>query len=249
MTAEPKNTQEKFPVYMEDQRRFFDELITTEWQTYQSQAWNLARQYEVDRIFERVSAQRILDVGCGCGYHDVLMAEKPGVGQVTGIDYSEQSVAVANREYPHPKVERHVANLFELPAGDYDLTVSFQVIEHLTDAVAFLRACARQVHAGGWVAAATPNRSRLLNRLLPLAGRAPVLADPQHFREYNAAEMRAMVAAAGLEWQTTFGYGLSFVVPKLRCEIVPQRYAAKLGGLVPGIADLLCVVARKPAQS
>src|SRR5262249_25274750 len=153
-----------------------------------SRDWELARQFEVGQLFGHVAPRRVLDVGCGCGYHDVLMAERPGVEEVTGVDYSERSVEVANREYPHPRVRRRVDNVFEMSPGSYDLAVSFQVIEHLTDPVAFLRACARQVREGGWVAAATPNRRRLMNRLLALAGRTPVLADPQHFREYTGDE-------------------------------------------------------------
>ena len=244
MNELPRNAQKKYPVFMEDQRRFFDELITTEWRTYQSRSWNLARQFEVDRIFEHVSARRVLDVGCGCGYHDVLMAEKPGVEQVTGFDCSEKSVEVANREYPHRNVERHVGNVFELAPGDYDLAVSFQVIEHLTDPVAFFKACARQVRPGGWVAAATPNRLRLQNRLLQVFGRAPILADPQHFLEYTIDELVAIGQQAGLVLHATFAYGASLVLPKLRWQVVPQTAACRIGYRWPSRADCFCVVFR-----
>ena len=244
MSQAPRNVQEKYPVYMEDQREFFDELITADWRIYQDRSWELIRQFEIDRLFEHVAPQRILDVGCGCGQQDVLMAEKPGVLHVTGIDYSQKSIEVANREYPHPKVERRSGDVFELPAGSYDLAVSFQVIEHLTDPVAFLEACARQVRPGGWVAAATPNRQRLQNRLLRALGRAPVLADPQHFREYTADELTALGRQAGLQPQASFAYSASLLLPKLRWQVVPQAVGCQLGYRLPAVADCFCVVFR-----
>jgi len=247
MTQAPRNTHEKFPVFMEDQRRFFDELITAEWRSYQDADWERVRRFEIEQHFARVTPRRVLDVGCGCGYHDVLMAERAGVEAVTGIDYSEKSVEVANREYPHPRVTRFVGDIHELPAADYDLVVSFQVIEHLTDPVAFLTACARQVRAGGWVAVATPNRRRLMNRLLALAGRSPVLADPQHFREYTSEETRSLFVSAGLEWVTVFSYGLSAYVPRFFRDLIPSRLPPRCGGWLPGIADVFCAVGRKPA--
>lgn len=235
-------TQDKYPVFMKNQRQFFDELITSEWETYLNSAWNAARQFEVDRLFERISPKRVLDIGCGCGYHDILMAQKTSVETVIGIDYSERSIETANREYPHSKIERYVADIFELSKGDFDLVVSFQVIEHLSDASAFLTACARQVRPGGWVAVATPNRKRLMNRLIAYAGYPPMLADPQHFHEYTTDELSRIGVKIGLSFKDSFGSGLSIVIPRLHWRLLPSRFGLRVGYWCPKLADCIYLV-------
>ena len=43
MTKSAPSTQEKYPEFLDDQRQFFDELITREWDTYQSPDWDRRR--------------------------------------------------------------------------------------------------------------------------------------------------------------------------------------------------------------
>jgi SAM-dependent methyltransferase len=232
--------------YQEDQRSFFDKLITGSWDSYHSPLWNEARRLEVAELFARLSPRTILDVGCGCGFHDVLMAEQEGVAHVEGIDYSARSIQVAQLEYPHPRVHRRVGDLFAEAPAQYDLVVSFQVIEHVRDQLGFLRACARQVRNGGWVAVATPNRLRLDNRIRLAFRREPVLIDPMHFRELSIAELRELGRAAGLESVASFAHGLSLTVPRVNRQIVPPRRRLGLGRHVPRIANQMCAVFRAP---
>jgi len=246
MKSKAKTTQERYSVLMEDQRKFFDELITNEWESYLNPAWDTIRKFEVDRIFERVSPRRILDVGCGCGYHDLLMAEKHGVERVVGIDYSKKSIETANRTYPHDKVTRYVADIFELQPSAFDMVVSFQVIEHIAEPVAFLKACIQQVQSGGWVVTATPNRNRLSNRFLSLFGKPPLLVDPQHFREFTVSELIQISFRIGLRFEASFGYGMSLVLPKLNWPILPQKIAFTLGYRITSLADCFCVIFRAP---
>lgn len=235
-------THARYPDYMEDQRVFFDELVTRDLDAYHDAAWDASRRSEVERLFALVAPSRVLDVGCGCGFHDVVMADRPGVEEVVGIDYSEKSVELAEREYSHPRVARRVADIFAMPPGRFDLAVSFQVIEHLTDPAGFLRACARQVRPGGWVAVATPNRRRVVNRLVPLLGRAPLLEDPQHFQEFTQAELQAIGESVGLRHHAAFGYGLTLFVPRLDRQVIPTPLGRRLGPQVPSVADRLCQV-------
>jgi SAM-dependent methyltransferase len=229
-----------------DQRSFFDELITGSWESYHDPLWDETRRLEVAELFARVSPRTVLDVGCGCGFHDILMAEQEGVDHVDGIDYSGRSVEVAQREYPHPRVHRRVADVFAESAVGYDLVVSFQVIEHLRDQIGFLRACARLVRSRGWIAVATPNRLRLDNRVRLACRRQPVLVDPMHFRELSHEELRALGCAADLEPVDSFGHGLSLTLPRLNRQIVPPRRGVRLGRRVPRIANQMCALFRAP---
>ena len=240
------STQEKYPDFLDDQREFFDELITREWETYQNPDWDRSRRFEVDCLFRLVSPRKILDVGCGCGFHDVLMAEKHGVEEILGIDYSEKSVEIANRVYPHPNVKREVTDIHKMPAGGgYDLVVSFQVIEHLSDSVAFLADCRRQAAPEGYVAVVTPNRMRLSNRVRVLAGRQPKLGDPQHYREYVVGELIALGNDVGLEYLDCFAYRLTLRIPKTGLSLLPVPASLRLGHFFFSLADCFCVVFRR----
>ena len=215
MKRKTKIAQERYPAFMEDQRKFFDELITKEWESYLNPAWDAIRKFEVDRLFECVSPSCILDVGCGCGYHDLLIVRYP-------------------------------ADIFELQTSAFDMVVSFQVIEHMVDPVAFLEACIQQVQSGGWVVTTTPNRNRLTNRFLSLFGRPQQLRDPQHFREFTVSELVKISAVTGLRLEASFGYGMSIKLPKLQRPNFPQKIALKLGYRIALFADCICVIFRAP---
>lgn len=244
--ARLKQLQEVHPDYQADQSKLFDAKIVADWPKYvHDPPWDAVRQFEVDRLFQLVSPHRILNVGCGCGYHDVLMARKPGVESVTGIDYSSVSVAKANEVYSHPSVNRQMVDLLAMQPDSFDMAVSFQVIEHVDDPRAFLAACARQVRSGGWVATLTPNSAKLYNRLRRLVGRPPALEDSWHFREYTIPELVEMGAESGLVYESSFGYMMTLPVPKTGWQLIPWRAGLTLGHMFPGIAHRFCVVMRK----
>jgi SAM-dependent methyltransferase len=175
----------------------------------------------------------------------VLIAEQPGVERVEGIDYSVNSIAVAEAEYGHPKVHRRVADIFQEPDSAFDLVVSFQVIEHLRDQVGFLAACARQARPGGHVAVATPNRLRLDNRVRIALRRQPTLVDLSHFRELSRADLVGLARAAGLRPVGAFGYGLSFTIPRLNRQIVPIAAGIRLGSWASPVANVSVMVFQK----
>lgn len=241
--AELGKTQKKYPTFLEDQSQFFDELITDEWASYINPLWDAMRTAQVDSLFHIIAPAKILDVGCGCGFHDRVMINMPGVESVVGIDYSQRSIEAADRAYPHERVTRRVGNVFDLPAeGAFDLAVSFQVIEHLSDPEGFLRACASQVRPGGWVAVVTPNRLRLANRLRLLVGRTPIVGDPQHFREYVPNDLVALGRLVGLTCVGRFGSGFSLVVPRGSFNPFWVRLAVNVGRRFPSLADCFGLV-------
>jgi 2-polyprenyl-3-methyl-5-hydroxy-6-metoxy-1,4-benzoquinol methylase len=194
-------------------------------------------------LLDLTSPRTILDVGCGCGFHDVAFAQPNFVERVDAIDYSSKSIERAEVSYPHPKVKRWVADLRELPVEtQYDLVASFQVIEHLDAPEDYLAMCARVCRPGGAVAIATPNLNRLHN-LVRLATLKPrILVDPQHFKEYTASDLERMARPFGLHRVGLFGYGLNglnFIdhwAYEKRC-LAGYKY--------PQIANVFCIVLRK----
>lgn len=97
----------------------------------------------------------LLDVGCGPGSITLDLASR--VGQVEGVDASEQAVAVAEAA----RVDAGVGNVVfrrgdatALPYDDatFDVAYAHQVLQHLVDPVAALREMRRVVRPGGIVA-------------------------------------------------------------------------------------------------
>ena len=97
---------------------------------------------------------RVLDAGCGGGGMPLSLAEE--VDQVVGIDPAERFQDAGVRL----GLERQLGNLhfaladgMALPfrSGSFDLVLSHAVIEHVSDALLYLRECARVLAPGGHV--------------------------------------------------------------------------------------------------
>jgi SAM-dependent methyltransferase len=135
----------------------------------------------------------VLDAGCGEGYGLALLRDA-GAARVLGVDLDGPTVAHVRRTYAarDPDIEVHEAELSSLPipTGTVDLTVSFQVIEHLHDIPAYLASLRRVTRPGGTLALATPNR-------LTFTPGSDTPVNPFHTREFTAAELRTELARAG----------------------------------------------------
>lgn len=234
---------------LEDQRQFFDELIVEEWDSYLNEEWDFSRRFEVTQILERLQPARVLDIGCGCGFHDVEFAARPFVQEVVGIDYSRESIRTANAAYPHSRVTRVVGDLLnDRPDAEFDLVVSFQVIEHLVSPEHYFRYAIAACRPGGAIVIVTPNVDRFDNRIRRWRKQPPAMIDPQHFHEYSIGELSALGAQHGLVVREHFGYGLqSLLMPRLTPK--DYRRATRWGSYVPRLANVIGVIFEKPATA
>ena len=237
--------------YTEDQREFFDKLITRDWDEYINEDWDRARQEELDKILSRVPLPRsVLDLGCGCGYHDLLFAQKKGIQKVVGVDYSEKSIERAEKEYPHPKVERHAADFlngkeFILSKGPFDLVASFQVIEHLSRPDEFMEVSAMFATNGGHVAIVTPNGKRLQNLWLRITGKPTEMIDPLHFREYGVGQLTELGQKWGLKVVSYFGRDIHLSHGGREIITAKGWVGSCLALMVPKLCDVIGVIFRK----
>jgi trans-aconitate methyltransferase len=235
---------ERYRTFVKDQRDFFDALITEDWGTYFSPEWDETRRYEIACLFEKVQPASILDVGCGCGFHDREMASYSFVTEIDAFDYSLKSVEQAEKSYPHPKVTRWVGDFArDAPRRRYDLVVSFQVFEHLSEPVRYLEYCGTATTAGGAVAIFTPNRLRLRNWQRMRQGFEAELLDPQHYKEYLVSEIFELGRQTGLLPQTYFGYGIG---SHSLVDRLSNRFRLRLGRAFYPLASGLCVILRSP---
>jgi SAM-dependent methyltransferase len=154
--------------------------------------WYRGRRRVLSRVIDGLDLPpraKILDAGCGSGRNMVEMAR---YGEVTGIELSPASVAVARARNVGDVVEGSVE---ELPFDDdsFDFAVCLDVIEHLDDDLRTLRELRRVIRPGG--------------RLLVTVPAYPSLWSSHdvvnhHRRRYTRASLLAVTREAG--WETTY---------------------------------------------
>jgi SAM-dependent methyltransferase len=136
---------------------------------------------------------RILDVGCGDGFHLDLLREygRPG-WHLAGVDLDERAVAAARErglDVRHGSVE-------DVTDGPYDLAFMIQTIEHVADPAAVLAATRALLAPGGRLVVVTDNTGSPDFRI---AGRRHWggFHFPRHFTLFNAASMRRLADRSG----------------------------------------------------
>ena len=109
-----------------------------------------------------LTGKRVVDIGCGGGILAESIAKKGAT--VTGIDLSEKALKVAELH----SLESGVAVRYELiaaeelaarEAGQYDVVTCMEMLEHVPDPAAIVKACATLVKPGGQVFFSTLNRN------------------------------------------------------------------------------------------
>ncbi len=121
-----------------------------------------ARRFGRDPLKPRpLAGLRLIDVGCGGG---LLCEPLARLGaQVTGIDAGERNVAIAKTHAAEGEldIDYRQASAENLAAAgeSFDIVLSMEVVEHVSDPAGFMAACARLVAPGGLLIAATLNRT------------------------------------------------------------------------------------------
>jgi 2-polyprenyl-6-hydroxyphenyl methylase/3-demethylubiquinone-9 3-methyltransferase len=161
--------------------------------------------------FKPLEGKSALDVGCGAG----LLAEPLARlgARVTAVDAAPELIAAAQL---HARgqgldIDYRVAAVEELD-GAFDLVTSLEVIEHVAEPRAFIRALAARLAPGGLMILSTPNRTAL-SRLLMVGLAETVGAIPKGTHDFDKfvtpEQLKAMVADAGLKCIDVEGIGWS----------------------------------------
>ena len=171
-----------------------------------------------------LAGRRVLDVGCGGGVLSDAMARRGA--HVLGIDLSAKALKVAQLhaleagteavEYREVSAESLAE---ELPAS-FDTVSCMEMLEHVPDPAAIVRACAALVKPGGWVFFSTLNRNPK-SFLFAIVGAEHVLnLLPKGTHEYarfiKPSELAQWCRDAGLELRATRG---------MTYNPITQRYA------------------------
>jgi SAM-dependent methyltransferase len=124
------------------------------------------------------------------------------VARVTGIDVDARAVELVQRELPAERfvVGDIVEGVADDERGRYGLVIAGEVLEHVPDADAFLRACTTLLDADGRLCVTVPNACCPKVGLRALAGRESV--HPDHRVYYGPRTLERTLAGAGLELES-----------------------------------------------
>lgn len=172
-----------------------------------------------------ISAQKIVDIGCGGGILSEALALQGG--EVTGIDLADEVLNVAKLHSLDSGVN---VNYRLIAAEDYaqqhpeqhDFVTCMEMLEHVPDPAAIIQAASAMTKPGGWVFFSTLNRN-LKSYLLAIFAAENVLNlvpknTHQHDKFITPAEMDLMARqadlflrdSAGIEFNPLFNkYGLN----------------------------------------
>jgi len=160
-----------------------------------------------------------LDVGCGAGLLTEPLARLGA--KVTGLDAAPELIAVAREHAAGQGLEiDYRASEFEALQGQFDLITCMEVIEHVADPEAFVKALAKRLAPGGLLVMSTPNATAMSKLMMITIGEGTgrIPRGTHDFEKFVAPErLRMLLADAGLKcldvegiaWSPTRGLHLS----------------------------------------
>lgn len=108
-----------------------------------------------------VNNKMVLDAGCGVGYGSYILEKYGKAKKIYGVDLSSDSIKYAQTKYFHKNIEYVRDDVLELKTvrdNSIDISVSFEVIEHINEQEKFLAQVKRVLKKDGLFIVSTPNK-------------------------------------------------------------------------------------------
>ena len=155
--------------------------------------WFLARRRILKRLIERLvrppKRAKVLEVGCGTG-HNLGMLKSFGSLEASELDRCAR--ALANKRLPGRVKNARLPDLSMFKRNGYDLIALLDVLEHVPDDLASLRAIHMRLKPGGALLLTVPAN--------PWMWSAHDAAH-HHFRRYTKKQLEELFLRSGLEIQ------------------------------------------------
>lgn len=159
---------------------------------------------------------RILEIGCGTGHNLPMLA---AFGTMDAIEIDPAAREIASERLGKPVSASPLPALPGIERGAYDLIAVLDVIEHIEDDVAALKAMASCLKPGGKILITVPAHEWMWSAHDSVN---------HHHRRYSKASLRKAIAAAGLR-ASKLGYFNSL--------LFPLAAAARVAGRITGRDD------------
>jgi 2-polyprenyl-6-hydroxyphenyl methylase/3-demethylubiquinone-9 3-methyltransferase len=129
----------------------------------------------------------LADIGCGAGLLSEPLARLGGT--VTGVDAAPTNIEMARRHAAQSglAVDYRAITAEELLVGEdrFDVVLAMEIVEHVTDAAAFLQSCAGLVKPGGLLFVSTINRTMKAYALAIVAAERVLRWVPQGTHDWD----------------------------------------------------------------
>jgi SAM-dependent methyltransferase len=117
---------------------------------------NFQNHMKVYKFLRQFAADKdVLDSGCGTGYGTAYLAEV--AKSIVGVDLSKEALRWAKKRYPTINYMQMDVQHLEFADGSFDLIVSSENFEHLTDQKTHAAELARVIRPDGLCFVASPN--------------------------------------------------------------------------------------------
>jgi len=157
---------------------------------------------------------RILEIGCGTG-HNLPMLQQ--FGKVDAIEIDDAARAIASKRLGKPAGSAPLPDLPGVERGAYDMIAVLDVVEHIEDDVAALKAMKDCLKPGGKILIAVPAHQWMWS--------AHDVVN-HHHRRYSKKTLAAAIRAAGLE-PRKLGYFNSLLFPLAAAARIAGRIAGR----------------------
>lgn len=134
---------------------------------------------------DHVAGRSVLDVASGEGYGSALLATR--AARVVGVDLSHEAVAHAQAQYRSDNLQFRVGSASSLPleSSSFDVVVSFETLEHLSEHDEMLTEIARVLKPDGLLILSTPDKKYYTDQRNH--------QNPFHVKELYREEFRSLV--------------------------------------------------------
>ena len=150
--------------------------------------------HERNRLIDRSSTGRVLDIGCGLGY---FLAGLKGTGwEGTGLDLCADA---ARRAREQNGVDARAGSLEEqgFEPRSFDAVTMFYVLEHVSDPADLLRAVRRLLRPEGLLIVRVPDMAPIIRLRHFLGFPASFFCPPMHLSDFGPAHLRRLLIRTG----------------------------------------------------
>ncbi|MDD5593267.1 MAG: class I SAM-dependent methyltransferase [Candidatus Margulisbacteria bacterium] len=190
-----------------------EDYLIQEMAEVQDKLWTLVGKKEIvlsllDRFLRRKSGNRLLDAGCGCG---LMLSGLKKYGEVSGLEYSEKAIELCRRTNPCEIKKGWLPDNLPYPADHFDAIIALDVIEHIEDDLAALKAIYGRLRPGGVAVVAVPANMALWSGHDVVHG---------HQRRYDLDQLADKLRSAGFKIKKISYYNTIMFLPILAIRVV-----------------------------
>src|SRR5476649_2361732 len=147
---------------------------------------NILEQKRYIFVLNHIRNLDVLDCASGIGWGSFLMS-RAGARKVVGVELSENAVSTARKYYTSDNLDfiNSAIEYVRFAEAKFDVVVSFETLEHVSDPLEFLKTLRRVSKPNGTLFLSTPN-----GRAFKSVGDAAY--NPYHLEEYAREELERM---------------------------------------------------------